>query len=223
MSFFIYKITNILNNKIYIGKSKSPDKRFARHLYVAEKQIKNNNQFQPIHAAIAKYGRDNFTLEIIDEALEEIDIFGKEIYWIDFHKSNISRYPDALGYNLTDGGEGTSGCKPSKETKQKISIANSGSGNGMFENTHSDSTKNKMRISQKNRAKRSLLTEDHKQRNSEAAKKQDFSFRIPIETKQNIVIDYATGNYTKKQLAEKYNLKYNSIVKIIRTNKSTYW
>lgn len=219
-SFYVYKIINKVNGKIYIGKSINPNYRFKRHLYIAKMGNKHDNQFQPIHAAIEKYGFNNFYMEIIDECNDEDEIFEKEIFWIAHYKSNMVRYPNGIGYNLTDGGEGLSGLSPSAETRKKISETNSGSGNGMFKQTHSLETRKQMEKSQMIRSCRDPLTEEHKQKNREAALKQDFSFRIPIETKEKVIELWNSENYTKRQIAEKLNLKYNSVVKIIRTHKS---
>lgn len=216
MSFYIYKIVNKINGKIYVGKSKNPSKRFKIHLYVSNHPNYGVRQFQPIHAAISKYGKENFQLEIIDECILENEIFDKEIYWISHYKSNMKKYPN-IGYNLTDGGEGHSGLSPSLATRQKISQANSGKNNGMFENTHSHDTRTQMSKSQSLRSNRAPLSKEHKQKNREAALKQDKSYRIPIEIKNQVVPLYNSGNYTKKQIADKLGMKYNSVVKIIRT------
>ena len=222
MPFYIYKITNKINNKTYIGKSKNPSQRFKRHLYVSShKDGAGPNQFQPIHAAIAKYGSDNFSLDIIDECDSETEIFIKEVYWISYYKSNMKKYSDT-GYNLTDGGEGASGFSPSIETRNKISQANSGENNGMFGETHSLKTRQNMAISQASRKHRRPQSEERKQQNREAAQKQDFSFRIPLSIKNEVISLWNIGGYTKQQLAEKFGLKYNSVVKIIRANKLTY-
>lgn len=218
MPFYIYKITNKINDKIYIGKSKNPTSRFKRHLYVANHKDTEPNQFQPIHAAIAKYGSDNFFLEIIDECDSEIEIFIKETHWISHYKSNMKKYPDT-GYNLTNGGEGASGLSPSIETRNKISQANSGENNGMYGKTHSLKTRQNMVTSQASRKHREPLTEERKRKNREAALKQDFSFRIPLSIKREIINLWDSGYYTKQQLAEKFGLKYNSVVKVLRTNK----
>lgn len=218
MPFYIYKITNKINGKIYIGKSKNPSIRFKRHIYVASHPDTGPNQFQPIHAAIAKYGKVNFDLEIIDNCISEDEIFVKEIYWISHYRSNMKKHPNS-GYNLTDGGEGASGLTPSVKTRLKISKANLGENNGMFGETHSIETRQNMCISQASRKHRQPLSEERKQQNREAAAKQNFSFKISLEMKDEVVKLWNCGNHTKKQLAEKFGLKYNSIVKIIRTHK----
>lgn len=107
----------------------------------------------------------------------------------------------------------------SEAARNKISIANSGENNGMYGKTPSVESKQKMAEFQATRNIREPLTEEHKNKLRTAASKQDFSFRISLEVKQEIVKLYATNQYTKKQLAEKFNLKFNSVVKIIRTAK----
>lgn len=85
----IYKITNKLNNKIYIGQSIHILQRWEEHKY----QECNS----AIHQAIKKYGIDNFTFEIIEECDQSL-LDEKEIYWIKYYNS----YKE--GYNLTPGG-----------------------------------------------------------------------------------------------------------------------
>ncbi len=103
----IYKITNLLNDKVYIGQSVDIKRRWSNHINYAEnKDSKEYNT--PIHNAIRKYGKDNFKFEIIEEcSLEELD--QKEQYWIKFYNATNRN----LGYNLTKGGLGghKSNCK----------------------------------------------------------------------------------------------------------------
>ena len=97
MSCGIYKITNKINNKIYIGQSVNIEQRFYTHcsdaLYKAD-----NNYF---HNAIRKYGKENFYIEIIEECPEE-ELNDREIYWISKYNSTDT----SIGYNSTLGGEG---------------------------------------------------------------------------------------------------------------------
>lgn len=95
---YIYKIVNNLNNKIYIGKTTNVDRRWLCHKYNAF----NRKSSQPLYKAIRKYGIDNFSIYIIDSADIKDDLNYKEIYWIDYYKSNKSRN----GYNRTKGGDG---------------------------------------------------------------------------------------------------------------------
>jgi len=67
---FIYKITNNINQKFYIGFTgqKIPMRRFNQHLSSARSERKNN---QPIIRAIRKYGEENFSFEILLEGEEK--------------------------------------------------------------------------------------------------------------------------------------------------------
>lgn len=92
---FIYKITNICNNKVYIGQtSRSIEERFNGHLHAA----KSNSSFY-LHNAMRKYGFENFKVEKIEEC-EDILLGEKEKYWIQYYNSFEN------GYNMTLGGEG---------------------------------------------------------------------------------------------------------------------
>lgn len=89
----IYKITNNINDKVYIGKSIRIEERIKKH--------RKADTNMPIHKAIKKYGVEHFTFEILEECnIEELD--DREIYWISYYNSKES------GYNCTEGGEGAS-------------------------------------------------------------------------------------------------------------------
>lgn len=110
----IYKIVNQLNNKVYIGQSINIEQRFKHHIWEAfnEKHVQYNYF---ISRAIRKYGIDNFKLEIIEECEEE-KLNEKEIYWINFYKSNNSKY----GYNMTQGGDGGPRLKGERNPKARL-------------------------------------------------------------------------------------------------------
>jgi len=95
----IYKVTNLINNKLYIGQTVNFKKRKERHLYEA-KRGKSKLYFS---RALKKYGNINFLWEIIDSANSKDELSNKEKYWIDYYDTYNN------GYNLTHGGEGISG------------------------------------------------------------------------------------------------------------------
>lgn len=108
----VYKITNKVTNKIYIGiTNQGSGARYRHHWY--ESRI---GEPSPIHRSMAKYGEDNFTLEIIDFADTYDELKEKEKYWIKQYNSTDK----SIGYNLTEGGDGTFGRKHSEDTKEKI-------------------------------------------------------------------------------------------------------
>ena len=92
----IYKITNKINNKVYIGQSIDIYERWKEYFGC----INDLSCNRYIHRAIRKYGLENFNFEIIKECKrEELNYF--EIYYIDFYKSTF----DKFGYNITPGGQ----------------------------------------------------------------------------------------------------------------------
>lgn len=98
MSSKIYKITNLINNKIYIGYTKkSLEERLRYHFYYAK------HGKLPLSYAIKKYGKENFKIELIEESENDSYIHKeREKYWID--RLN-SRNPK-IGYNVAAGGDG---------------------------------------------------------------------------------------------------------------------
>ena len=88
----LYKITNNLNNKVYIGQSLHPDKRWWEHC----QRAKTHSDDYPIHLAISKYGESNFTFEVL-EWTEDYDNRERELI-----KEYNSLSPN--GYNLIEGG-----------------------------------------------------------------------------------------------------------------------
>lgn len=93
---FIYKITNTLNNKIYIGKTeRTVEARWKEHL----KNINKYKDTLPLYKAMYKYGKENFSVEAIEECTSD-ELDDHEIYWIAYYESY------GKGYNCTGGGEG---------------------------------------------------------------------------------------------------------------------
>lgn len=242
---YIYQITNKINGKLYIGRSVNPISRFAKHIKVAETFQESDNHFQAIHGAIKKYGKENFILETI-EVCDQNNVNDREIYWISnfnaqnktfgynltsggdgvkhiSEESKAKRRAKMLGRKHSEEhrrkiSQSNMGKIISLESREKISLANSGENNGMSGKTHSANAKQKMSEFQSARDRRPL-TEEEKLYLSNNLKGKSQPPRIPIDIKNEVVQLYASGNYTKQQLADKFALKYNSIVKIIRTNK----
>lgn len=100
----IYKVTNQINNKIYIGKSKDIQRRWRQHH--TEPFNKNCDAYSVIfYKAIRKYGIEHFSFEVIEECSEE-QLNEREKYWIAFYNSYFNN-ENSSGYNMTRGGENT--------------------------------------------------------------------------------------------------------------------
>lgn len=95
----IYKITNKINGKCYIGKSIDIYQRWNRHK-IDSRPIQEGGDTCTIHNAIRKYGLNNFSFEIV-EIIDLPQLNEREKYWINFYDSYYN------GYNDTFGGEGT--------------------------------------------------------------------------------------------------------------------
>lgn len=109
---FVYKITNLINEKAYIGLTKETvAQRFARHL-----GRDRHSRCYALQAAFAKYGKDNFKIETLYEAdsYEEMKCVEKGL---------IAQYGTMSpnGYNLTAGGEGGLGYRHSDAMKKHMS------------------------------------------------------------------------------------------------------
>lgn len=88
---YIYKTTNLINNKIYVGQHKYSKKGIDPN-YIGSGKL--------LLEAVKKYGLDNFYCEIIDICQTEKELEEKELYWIKELKSTT----DYNNYNISDGG-----------------------------------------------------------------------------------------------------------------------
>ena len=114
----IYKVTNLVNNKVYIGKTISGlRKRKNKHL----SDSRNKLYKCVFHDAIRKYGEDSFVWEILDRVMFSDLLIDSEKFYIKKYNCKIPN-----GYNMTDGGEGICGFSHTEETKRKISKAHVG-------------------------------------------------------------------------------------------------
>ena len=92
---YIYKITNDINNKIYIGKTHlNIEQRFKIHCQDSQKVTQEH---RPLYAAMRKYGIEHFYIELVEETTNPEE---REIYWINYYNSFKN------GYNATLGGDG---------------------------------------------------------------------------------------------------------------------
>lgn len=112
--YSIYKATNNVNGKIYIGQSKDFLKRKDAH----ERKSLINKDNMSFHHAIRKYGKENFSWEILYQTKDENYYGIAEQYFIDFYETKNKDF----GYNMSNGGKSNMlGYKHSKETREKLS------------------------------------------------------------------------------------------------------
>ena len=204
----IYKATNKVNGKMYIGQTaQSLNKRISKHINDAL----NNRYNSYFHRAIRKYGKENFKWEIITECNSQEELNKAEVEMIEKYNTFES------GYNLTKGGEGQFGFKHSKETKEKMSKRHKGkrfsekhrmrlseSHRGEKHNNYgkhfSEETKKRMSEAQKGE-KNSMYGKHHSERTKEAMSKMRKGEKHPMygkhhsEETRNKVSDAKKGKY----------------------------
>jgi len=130
----IYKIRNIINDKVYIGSAFNIKQRWNRHL----NELKQNKHHSPkLQRSFNKYGFDNFIFEIIELCEKEL-LIEREQYWVDFLSSYNNGYNSTpnvikpmLGRKHTEitkklMSEKHLGKKVSSKTKEKLSLINKG-------------------------------------------------------------------------------------------------
>lgn len=214
--FYIYKIINSVNNKIYIGRTKNPPYRYRGHLSVSL-NLNNSLGVQKIHLAIRELGDKNFIFEVFEECEDYYDACKRELYWIKFYQSD----EDEFGYNDKVGSQNTPnlsdedrrrlslrmtgsnnpmfGKSKSLKILQKLSHQFSGSGNPFYGKTHSEEIKKIIGKSSKGRA----------------AGENNPHAKLNMKIVSQIRDDWKTGLYTKVILSKKYNVTAATIGNII--------
>jgi hypothetical protein len=116
---YIYKITNTINNKIYIGMSTKDNENYLGSGTLISKAVK-------------KYGKEHFIKEVIEhcDSLEILQI--REIFWISYYKQ--SHKEDC--YNLHEGGKGGNWKKFMSEEASKIALDNIKNAGGQWKKGH---------------------------------------------------------------------------------------
>lgn len=106
--FYIYIITNKLNNKSYIGQTKNISYRFKSHKTNYKYKYKSN----ALYKAFNKYNIENFTFQIIEENTTREETNEAEMFYIQLFQTLAPN-----GYNISPGGNASS---PTLQTKEKI-------------------------------------------------------------------------------------------------------
>ena len=135
----VYKIENIVNHKIYVGSSVDINKRFDSHIKSLRKGKHNNKYLQ---RAWDKYGECNFDFAIIELVDDKDKIRDREQYYIELYDSSNH----SCGYNILPNTNIGLGVSVSEEVRVKISEQCKGSKNGHYGKTHTEETKERIRL-----------------------------------------------------------------------------
>jgi len=226
---FIYKISNNINQKIYIGQTNNPNLRWSQH----KSSAKYSRGRQIITKAMAKYHIDNFHFEIIATCLDQEAADQAEENIIEQFQS---RNP-LNGYNISAGGNSTPRTpeiqkkiteslkkhyqshpgwlkekKLPKEWKENISKASLGKIGTNLGKKFSDEHRKRISGSLTGR----VLSEEHKKKLSESHQGQiPVNRKLTFEQAEQIRREYESGSYTQKQLGLKYGLSQDCIFNIV--------
>jgi len=188
MEAFIYKITNIVNGKTYVGfTSKSIERRFIEHKSDARKCANN----MPLGRSIRKYGEENFIIEELERGDAKYLLSERETYWID------KIHPD---YNVTMGGEGMLGYKHTPESIEKIRKVHIG---------RKESEKSKRSRAQKIKEGYSKQTYEEKIRNANTSLNSNTQ-RMECEVEG---IKFRSINEMARWVNEKYGISINTAIR----------
>lgn len=213
----VYKITNEINGKVYIGQTiRSLKQRWKDH----KREAKDCKRSRAIHIAIKKYGVENFTIEQIDSATTQEELNEKERSWIKYYESNTSK-----GYNLTDGGDcfkmvDSVKVKISEFAKTRIGDKNPHYGVPMsLENRLKISAVNKLRTGEKN----SFYGKHHTEESKRKMRGKRPSITGAKNPKAKRVLCVETGEvFESGSLAAKaMNVYYGSVRKCCQGNRKT--
>ena len=219
----IYILQNNINKKVYIGQTSTTLKsRFVKHRCLTNK--KNLH----LHNAFNKYGRENFSIELL---MDNLDL-ERANFWEDYYINIFDSRNRERGYNIKEGG---SNGKHSQETIEKIKkvqgtpeirkrkserLLNSGSPNfgkkgklsPCFGRKHTEEELEKMRGRIFSEEALKKIGEAHAGENNKLAK----------HTNEEIIalkIEAKTWTASKKSLAAKYNMSYRALQKILNGSR----
>lgn len=210
MKKYIYKITNIINNKLYIGQTNNLNRRKREHFNLSPSIVEEDEKIKILYKAMIKYGPENFIFEKIEDLCEDYN--EKEKFWI---KELNTLAPN--GYNMTEGGD----APPVFHGESHPMAAHTLEDVQKVQNlllTTTLSTKEIANLSNYNissirRINLGELWYDDKL--AYPLRKED-TFEYHKERKNNILYDLLNTRLTQKEIAEKYNVSRTTVTAINR-------
>jgi group I intron endonuclease len=207
----IYAITNLVNNKVYVGSAISLSNRKATHFY----KLRNNAHGNPhLQNAFNKYKEENFVfevLEIVDNCSILINIEQK--YIDEYKNKNIKLYNICIVAGSTFGKQHTS------ETKRKMSINRVGIKNPFFGKTHTDEIKKRLSIINKTnnpfQGKKHTSQSKQKMKLSIPKGETHHNSKLNKQSVDKIRQTYLNEKVSYAKIAKQFNVSSTLVCKII--------
>lgn len=217
MASGIYKITNLINWKIYVGSAVDIQDRWWKHTIALNNKIHHNKHLE---SAWIKYGAQNFRFDVLEyveiELLEDCEQF-----WMDLLKANDRKF----GYNKRLNARNNLGVRYSEESKAKMSAAQKG-------RFVSEETKQKL----KNR----IITDEWRKNMSEGAKGKKHSditkakvseaLRKRVRSRESLEKTFAKSRGMKRSpeqiqrmLDGRWNARNIVVTKVLMKNENGEW
>lgn len=194
---YIYKISNLVNGKSYVGRTSCFERRMKEH--------KKKGSY--MRYFFDQYGIENFSFEIICKTKTKEETYQKEIEMIKIHNTL-----EPNGYNRSKGGISTLGFHHSEETKKAISLKRKGkytkAKNPFYGKKHTLETRNKMRKSWENREVTETMMNNIKKGTEKVKRKV-----IAVETQEEFDCI--------QRASEKYNVAATNISRACREPNRT--
>lgn len=233
----IYKITNVFNQKFYIGSAVDCLDRWMKHKSSANKQKHHSKHFQ---RSWNKYGTGGFSFEVIEIVENETDLIKREQFYLD----TLKPWDRKIGYNICKIAGNLLGTKRTVRQKKMFSLLQKGRipwNKGLTKEQHpslmkmslhrlqnysGDNAPNKGRkhtenAKKKMRAKRSkqIITLEHKKSMAITRRK---TAKINEKQAEEIRSLYKLGNYSQYKLGKMFGIARSTVQQIVegRTWKS---
>lgn len=222
----IYKITNAVTNKFYIGSTKNIDKRWYDH----KRELSLNIHINPkLQHSWNYHGQDKFLFEMIEE-VEEDKLIEREQHYLD----TLKPYERDIGYNISSSASGGDNItyNPNRDAFiEKMKIVTGGENNGMFGKEHSDDSIEKQKDKAKGRYTLDWFIDRYGIREGKAKynerrtmlanrPKEAFSHPSPMKGKTRGVVSADTGRKIV-EVRKRMKIIKASLIADIKSNKYT--
>jgi group I intron endonuclease len=191
--YYVYKITNLINKKIYIGMTKNIETRWLTH------KTRSKTRKTLLYCAMNHYGLENFKIDVLETCATELEAKNAEIRLI----ASLGTQNSSTGYNMTAGGDGV--CNPSDEIRSKMSISRTGKKASL-------ETKQKM----SNKRKGCIFSNTHRENLSKAGKlRYEYGHKVEFKesTRQKLSEKSKGSRNPSAKLTEKEVLEIKRLLK----------